>query len=347
MPPRLARTARSSSRSSKRGEPAPSPNGAVVAVGEIVGAHALRGWLRVRAYQPPAPSLVPGRRVLIEHAGACRELEVVSATPHGRGLVLLTLAGVDDRRAAEALVGARVLVRPADLPPPAEDEVLLHQLRDYASGRHLQVDGTPYGGGPGMLMRPEPLVAAIEHVAAAERPRRILLSPRGVPFSDERARALACEGALLLICPRYEGVDERVIAYVDEELSIGDYVLTGGEMAALVVMDAVVRLLPGAVGNQASPSQDSHTGGLLEHPQYTRPEEFRGARVPEVLLRGDHAAIARWRREESLRAPPRSARACAARRRGPRLPPPARVARWLTSTWRSSITPSTTRTAPW
>src|SRR3989442_1685554 len=293
MPPRLARTARSSSRSWKRGEPAPSPNGAVVAVGEIVGAHALRGWLRVRAYQPPAPSLVPGRRVLIEHAGACRELEVVSATPHGRGLVLLTLAGVDDRRAAEPLVGAR---------ERGVVEVILHQLRDYASGRHLQVDDTPYGGGPGMLMRPEPLVAAIEHVAAAERPRRILLSPRGVPFSDERARALACEGALLLICPRYEGVDERVIAYVDEELSIGDYVLTGGEMAALVVMDAVVRLLPGAVGNQASPSQDSHTGGLLEHPQYTRPEEFRGARVPEVLLRGDHAAIAHWRREESLRA---------------------------------------------
>src|SRR5213078_2233854 len=111
MPPRLARTARSSSRSSKRGEPAPSPNGAVVAVGEIVGAHALRGWLRVRAYQPPAPSLVPGRRVLIEHAGTCRELEVGSATPHGRGLVLLALAGVDDRRAAEALVWAPVLGR--------------------------------------------------------------------------------------------------------------------------------------------------------------------------------------------------------------------------------------------
>jgi tRNA (guanine37-N1)-methyltransferase len=180
-------------------------------------------------------------------------------------------------------------------------EVCLHQLRDYATGRHLQVDDTPYGGGPGMVMRPEPLVAAIEHVAAADRPRRILLSPRGVPFSDERARALACERALLLICPRYEGVDERVTAYVDEELSIGDYVLTGGETAALVVMDAVVRLLPGAVGNQASPGEDSYAAGLLEHPQYTRPEDFRGARVPDVLLGGDHAAIARWRREESLR----------------------------------------------
>ena len=181
-------------------------------------------------------------------------------------------------------------------------EVCLHQLRDYATGRHLEVDDAPYGGGPGMVMRPEPLVAAIEHVAAADRPRRILLSPRGVPFSDARARALAREPALLLICPRYEGVDERVTAYVDEELSIGDYVLTGGETAALVVMDAVVRLLPGAVGNQASPGEDSYAAGLLEHPQYTRPEEFRGARVPDVLLGGDHGAIARWRREESLRA---------------------------------------------
>jgi len=180
-------------------------------------------------------------------------------------------------------------------------EVCLHQLRDYATGRHLEVDDAPYGGGPGMVMRPEPLVAAIEHVAAADRPRRILLSPRGVPFGDARARALAREPALLLICPRYEGVDERVTAYVDEELSIGDYVLTGGETAALVVMDAVVRLLPGAVGNQASPGEDSYAAGLLEHPQYTRPEEFRGARVPDVLLGGDHGAIARWRREESLR----------------------------------------------
>src|SRR5436309_2288227 len=180
-------------------------------------------------------------------------------------------------------------------------EVCLHQLRDYATGRHLEVDDAPYGGGPGMVMRPEPLVAAIEHVAAADRPRRILLSPRGVPFSDARARALAREPALLLVCPRYEGVDERVTAYVDEELSIGDYVLTGGETAALVVMDAVVRLLPGAVGNQASPGEDSYAAGLLEHPQYTRPEEFRGACVPDVLLGGDHGAIARWRREESLR----------------------------------------------
>jgi tRNA (guanine37-N1)-methyltransferase len=180
-------------------------------------------------------------------------------------------------------------------------EVSLHQLRDYADGRHRQVDDTPYGGGQGMVMKPEPLLAGIAHVSAAGTPRRILLSPRGVPFSQERARALAAEPALLLVCGRYEGIDERVRARVDEELSIGDYVLSGGELAALVVIDAVTRLLPGAVGNEASPQDDSFSAGLLEYPQYTRPEEFGGVRVPDVLLSGDHAAIARWRREQSLR----------------------------------------------
>jgi len=179
--------------------------------------------------------------------------------------------------------------------------ISLHQLRDYAGGRHLQVDDAPYGGGQGMVMLVEPLVAAIEHVAAVDRPRRILLSPRGDPFTDARARALARESALLLVCGRYEGVDERVTAYVDEELSIGDYVLSGGEIAALVVIDAVVRLLPGAVGNEASAREESFAAGLLEHAQYTRPEDFRGARVPDVLLGGDHAAIARWRRQDALR----------------------------------------------
>jgi len=179
-------------------------------------------------------------------------------------------------------------------------EVFLHQLRDYASGRHLQVDDTPYGGGQGMVMMVEPLVAAIEHVAAADAPRRVLLSPKGVPFSQQRARSLAHERALLLVCGRYEGVDERVVGHVDEELSVGDYVLSGGELAALLVIDAVVRLLPGAVGNEASAVDDSFATGLLEYPQYTRPEEFRGSRVPSVLLGGDHAAIARWRREQAL-----------------------------------------------
>ena len=180
-------------------------------------------------------------------------------------------------------------------------EVWLHQLRDYAGGRHLQVDDAPYGGGQGMVMKPEPLVAAIEHVAAEDRPRRILLSPRGTPFTQAHARALAAEASLLLVCGRYEGVDERVRASVDEELSIGDYVLSGGEPAALVAIDAVVRLLPGAVGNEASAHEESFAAGLLEHAQYTRPDVFRGARVPDVLLGGDHAAIARWRREDALR----------------------------------------------
>jgi tRNA (guanine37-N1)-methyltransferase len=180
-------------------------------------------------------------------------------------------------------------------------EFHLHQLRDYATGKHLQVDDTPYGGGQGMVMKPEPLVAAIEHVAAADRPRRVLLSARGARFTQARAAAFAKEPALLLVCGRYEGVDARVEAFVDEELSIGDYVLSGGEPAALVVIDAVVRLLSGALGNERSAEEDSFSTGLLEHPQYTRPEEFRGVRVPDVLLSGDHGAIARWRREESLR----------------------------------------------
>jgi tRNA (guanine37-N1)-methyltransferase len=180
-------------------------------------------------------------------------------------------------------------------------EFSLHQLRDYAGGRHLQVDDAPYGGGQGMVMRPEPLVAAIEHVSAVDRPRRILLAPTGVLFSQERAQALAEAPAILLVCGRYEGVDERVKACVDEELSIGDYVLSGGELAALVIIDAIVRLLPGALGNEASAREESYATGLLEQPQYTRPEEFRGARVPAVLFSGDHAAISRWRREESLR----------------------------------------------
>ncbi len=179
--------------------------------------------------------------------------------------------------------------------------VSLHQIRDYATGRHLQVDDVPYGGGQGMVLKPEPLVAAIEHVAAADRPHRVLLSPAGVPFTQARAAALARLPALLLVCGRYEGVDERAKAAVDEELSVGDYVLSGGETAALVVLDAVTRLLPGVLGNAASPADESFATGLLEYPQYTRPVEFRGAAVPDVLLSGDHAAIARWRRREALR----------------------------------------------
>jgi tRNA (guanine37-N1)-methyltransferase len=179
--------------------------------------------------------------------------------------------------------------------------VSLHQLRDYAPGRHLQVDDVPYGGGPGMVMKAEPLVAAIEHVSAAEHPRRILLAARGRRFDQRHAAALAAEASLLLVCGRYEGVDERVTAWVDEELSIGDYVLSGGDLAALVVLDAIARLLPGVLGNEASAPDDSFATGLLEGPQYTRPWSFRGADVPDVLGSGDHAAVRRWRREQMLR----------------------------------------------
>ena len=176
-----------------------------------------------------------------------------------------------------------------------------YNIRDYATDKHRVTDDTPYGGGQGMVMKPEPLVAAIDHIASADRPWRILLAARGSRFTQAHAAALAARPSLLFICGRYEGVDERVAAFVDEELSIGDYVLSGGELAALVVLDAVVRLLPGVLGNEASPVDDSFATGLLEGPQYTRPASFRDARVPDVLLSGDHAAIARWRRDQALR----------------------------------------------
>ncbi len=171
-------------------------------------------------------------------------------------------------------------------------------MRDYAGGKHLQVDDVPYGGGQGMVMKPEPLLAAIAHVAAADAPRRILLSPRGPRLDQRRLAALAREQSLLLVCGRYEGVDERVMAAIDEELSIGDYVLSGGELAALVVLDGIARLLPGVLGNDASAPDDSFATGLLEHPQYTRPWSDD---VPAVLGSGDHTAIRRWRRQQALR----------------------------------------------
>jgi tRNA (guanine37-N1)-methyltransferase len=181
-------------------------------------------------------------------------------------------------------------------------EVSLHQLRDYAGGRHLQVDDVPYGGGQGMVMKPEPLVVGIEHVAAVEKPRRILLAARGARLDQRRVDALAREQSLLLVCGRYEGVDERVAEHLcDDELSIGDYVLAGGEAAALVVIEAVARLVPGVLGNEASPEHESFTGGLLEEPQYTRPAEYRGWEVPAVLRSGDHARIAAWRAAAALR----------------------------------------------
>jgi len=177
-----------------------------------------------------------------------------------------------------------------------------HDVRSHATDKHRVTDDTPYGGGQGMVMKPEPLVAAIEATGMGEgRPHRVLLSPQGERFDAVRAHALAAKPALALICGRYEGIDERVQDYIDEELSIGDYVVSGGEVAAVVVIDAVARLVPGVLGCAASALDESFQDGLLEYPQYTRPPEFRGVRVPEILVSGDHGAVARWRRAESLR----------------------------------------------
>ncbi|MBI4610923.1 MAG: tRNA (guanosine(37)-N1)-methyltransferase TrmD [Candidatus Rokubacteria bacterium] len=179
-------------------------------------------------------------------------------------------------------------------------EIRVVNLRDYAAGRHRVTDDYAFGGGGGMVLKPEPLFACVEALRGSGS-RVILLDPQGRRFTQAVARQLAQESHLILVCGRYEGVDERVRAHlVDDEISIGDYVLTGGELPALVVADAVVRLLPGVLGNEAAPDQDSFTGGRLEHPQYTRSEEFRGLRVPDILLSGDHPRIARWRRVMAL-----------------------------------------------
>jgi tRNA (guanine37-N1)-methyltransferase len=173
--------------------------------------------------------------------------------------------------------------------------------RMFTTDRHRSVDDYPYGGGPGMVMRPGPLVEAIESVRRPES-RVLLLSPTGRRFSQALAVDLADEAHLVLVCGRYEGIDERVrVATQAEEVSIGDYVLTGGELAAMVVLDAVIRLLPGVLGSADSSRDESHASeGLLEYPQYTRPPEFRGLRVPDVLLSGHHAQVAAWRRQQAL-----------------------------------------------
>ena len=180
-----------------------------------------------------------------------------------------------------------------------------HNIRDFTSDRHRTVDDSPYGGGAGMVMKPEPIARALKSVTgdggSGAKPFVILTTPQGLPLTQERARLLATKQRLVIICGRYEGVDERVRRLADIELSIGDYVLTGGELAALVIIDSVGRLCPGVLGSESSAKDDSFTGGLLEYPQYTRPEDFCGAKVPEVLTSGDHAEIERWRRRESLR----------------------------------------------
>ncbi len=181
-------------------------------------------------------------------------------------------------------------------------DLRLHQLRDYATDKHRITDDRPYGGGPGMVMKCEPIFAAAEAILGEALPStpRILLSPQGVPFGQEIARRLATLPRILLICGHYEGVDERIReGLATEELSIGDYVLTNGALAAAVVIDAVARLIPGVLGHEGSSADESHAGQGLEYPQYTRPVEFRGRRVPEILLSGNHAAIEAWRREQS------------------------------------------------
>jgi tRNA (guanine37-N1)-methyltransferase len=178
-------------------------------------------------------------------------------------------------------------------------ELHAHDLREWGLGRHRSVDDYPYGGGAGMILRPEPVAGALKALSrGADRTLSILVDPGGVPFTETIASELAAAEHLVFICPRYEGVDHRIRGMVDLELSIGDYVLSGGELPAMVVVDAVIRLLPGAIEEQ-SLADESFSGGLLEYPQYTRPAEFEGDRVPDVLVSGHHAEIERWRREQA------------------------------------------------
>jgi tRNA (guanine37-N1)-methyltransferase len=179
-------------------------------------------------------------------------------------------------------------------------DVRVHDIREHAGDKHRQVDDEPYGGGPGMVMKSEPLFAAVEALGT-EPKRAILLSPAGRRLDQALVRELAREPWLVLVCGRYEGVDERVVAGLPaEEISIGDYVLSGGEIPALVVLEAVTRLVPGVVGKAESLAAESFEEGILDHPHYTRPQEFRGMRVPDVLLSGDHAEIAEWRRRQAV-----------------------------------------------
>ncbi len=179
--------------------------------------------------------------------------------------------------------------------------VVVHDLRDFTSDRHRQVDDRPYGGLEGMVLKPEPIFRAVEAVRGDGRSKVYLLSPQGRRLDAEMARELAAEDQVILVCGRYEGVDERVVEHLaDGEISIGDYVLSGGELAAAVVVDAAARFVPGVVGKEGSVRNDSFAGGLLDCPQYTRPREFRGLKVPPVLFSGDHGRIERWRRKKAL-----------------------------------------------
>lgn len=183
-------------------------------------------------------------------------------------------------------------------------EVYCHQIRDYTKNKQMQVDDYPYGGGQGMVMFPQPIADCFRAVCAeaGERPHLVYMSPQGAVLTQEKAKELAALPRLCILCGHYEGVDERVLeAFVDEQISIGDYVLTGGELPALVLADCVARLVPGVLSEEACFTEESHYAGLLEYPQYTRPAEWEGRAVPEVLLSGHHENIRKWRREQSIR----------------------------------------------
>ena len=180
-------------------------------------------------------------------------------------------------------------------------ELAVTDIRDYSENKHKQVDDYPYGGGAGMVLKPEPMFNAVEAITEGRKPRVILMCPQGERFTQKKAEELAKEEDLVFLCGHYEGYDERIRQYlVTDEISIGDFVLTGGELPAMTVIDAVVRLLPGVLGQEDSHIQDSFSTGLLEHPHYTRPADFRGMKVPDILLSGNHAKIDAWREEQSF-----------------------------------------------
>lgn len=180
-------------------------------------------------------------------------------------------------------------------------KISAHHLRDWAEGKHKVTDDVPYGGGDGMVLKPEPVARALRDLKVLHPKSRVLLmTPQGEPFRQHHAQQLAGEDGLIFICGRYEGFDERIRSMVDSEFSLGDFVLTGGELPAMAIIDAVARLVPGVLGNRDSALSDSYSDGLLEYPQYTRPAEFAGLKVPDVLLSGNHALIAKWRRRQQL-----------------------------------------------
>lgn len=208
--------------------------------------------------------------------------------------VLTLFPGMLDSPFAESILGKAV--------DKALIEIRAHNLRDWATGRHLTTDDTPYGGGAGMVMKVDPVARALQELRRQTPGSRVLLmTPQGQRFDQRAAVELARLPGLILVCGRYEGIDERIRGLVDSEYSLGDFVLTGGELPAMTIIDAVARLLPGVLGSSGSAAHDSFSDGLLEYPQYTRPADFGGDQVPAVLLSGNHAAIARWRRAEQLK----------------------------------------------